>query len=43
MRVRRGLHGEFVRIPEDGADGKNINISYDWRGIDTIRACGSEK
>ena len=29
--------GEFVRISEDGEDGKNINTYYDWDGIETIR------
>lgn len=29
--------GEFVRIAEDGTDGKNINTYYDWNSIETIR------
>ena len=29
--------GEFVRISEEGEDGKNINTYYDWAGIETIR------
>jgi len=29
--------GEFVRISEEGTDGKNINTYYDWSGIETIR------
>lgn len=29
--------GEFVRISEEGADGKNINTYYNWGGIETIR------
>ena len=29
--------GEFVRISEEGSDGKNINTYYDWAGIETIR------
>ncbi|OGQ86220.1 MAG: hypothetical protein A2512_07545 [Deltaproteobacteria bacterium RIFOXYD12_FULL_56_24] len=29
--------GEFVRISEDGEDGKNINTYYDWSSIETIR------
>lgn len=35
--------GEFVRISEDGADGKNSNTYCDWSGIETIRTCGSEE
>jgi len=29
--------GEFVRISEEGEDGKNINTYYDWGGIETVR------
>jgi hypothetical protein len=28
--------GEFVRISEDGVDGKSINTYYDWDGIKMI-------
>lgn len=29
--------GEFVRISEDGVEGKNINTYYDWSSIASIR------
>jgi len=35
--------GEFVRISEEGADGKNINTYYDWGSIDTIRTHSSKE
>ncbi len=28
---------EFVRISEEGVEGKNINSYYDWAGINTLR------
>lgn len=35
--------GEFVRISEEGADGRNINTYYDWDGIDAIRTSSAKE
>lgn len=35
--------GEFVRISEDSADGRNINTYYDWAGIASIRTCSPKE
>ena len=35
--------GEFVRISEDGADGKAVNTYYDWGPIVSIRTASAKE
>lgn len=33
------LGEEFVRVTEEGKDGKSFNTYYDWAKIDSVRTC----